>query len=118
MVARGQLDDATLYMCSKFPLCPTITRVQRTIQVQPAAPPKPKPKRKREKPAVARKVERKAEPAVVVAEPVAPAVMLPMGMLVRNRLVGSPAEIRRAIVLSEILSQPLATREHSSATMF
>jgi hypothetical protein len=118
MVARGQLDDATLYMCSKFPLCPTITRVQSTAQVRPAAPPMPERKPEPKEPPTKPQGKREVEPPKVVAHPVRPVAMPPLGMLVRNRLVGSRAEIRQAILLSEILGPSLATREYSSATLF
>jgi hypothetical protein len=109
MVARGQVDDATLFMCSRFPMCPTVTRVERTAHVvvreqpprveKPVEPAKPRP---------ALLPERK--PA-----PLAPAIVAEgrplIAQLVQASLLGDRTELQRAIVLSEILAPPLALRD-------
>lgn len=124
MVPRGQIDDATVYMCSRFPLCPTISRVERVLEavppVRPARPvppkpkAKPKPPRPRVKPEPAR-VPRPAPVAPARREPIKPAEVPALGMLLRSQLAGNPAALRRAIVLAEILAPPLATRERTGS---
>jgi hypothetical protein len=109
MVARGQVDDATLFMCSRFPMCPTVTRVERTARavVRQQPPPAEEPVRPVKPRSAAVPTRQPAQPAPAIVAASRP----PISRLVQASLLGDPAELQRAIVLSEVLAPPLALRD-------
>jgi hypothetical protein len=135
MVPRGKVEDSLLYMCVRFPICPTITRVEAGPAHPPTAAPRPqrearpRPTAKPSRPAAkAARVERKKPAKPVVVEPsprperkrpqrIAAPVPATAAASIRA-IAGDAEQLRRAVVLYEVLAPPVGLRDPARGLPF